>query len=157
LLTVPEENVGVYAHRGSVGDSMAGLAVWYHNYGDAVMSQRSGRVYQLGSCFKIASRSVQLRKACLRQTARYRHQKGVPNATGIKRTPRHQEAHLKTRKERRRKADAKLTIYGGLRSHRTKSGRHNSSVTRGTSGDCPPQGEKGRWLMNSDALGQFSS
>jgi len=44
IVTVPEENVGVYAMGDPSGDSMAGLAVLVYNDGDAVIVNIVGRV-----------------------------------------------------------------------------------------------------------------
>src|ERR1043165_7721101 len=61
VVTVPEENVGVYAMGDPSGDSMAGLAVLVNNGGDAVIVNIVGHV-SIGKLIKIASSSGKMPK-----------------------------------------------------------------------------------------------
>jgi hypothetical protein len=80
IVTVPEENVGVYAMGDPSGDSMAGLAVLVYNDGDAVIVNVVGRV-SIGKLIKIASRSDKLPKGMLEKL------RAIGNQTGEAATP----------------------------------------------------------------------
>jgi len=75
IVTVPEENVGVYAMGDPSGDSMAGLAVLVYNDGDAVIVNVVGRV-SIGKLIKIASRSDKLPKGMLEKLRAIGNQAG---------------------------------------------------------------------------------
>src|SRR5262249_22251189 len=70
IVTVPEENVGVYAMGDPSGDSMAGLAVLVNNDGDAVIVNIVGRV-SIGKLIKVASRSNGLPKDVLKKLSAF--------------------------------------------------------------------------------------
>ena len=80
IVTVPEENVGVYAMGDPSGDSMAGLAVLVNNDGDAVIVNIVGRV-SIGKLIKVASRSNGLPKDVLKKLS------AIGNQTGDAATP----------------------------------------------------------------------
>ena len=80
IVTVPEENVGVYAMGDPSGDSMAGLAVLVYDGGDAVIVNVVGRV-SIGKLIKIASRSDKLPKGMLEKL------RAIGNQTGDAATP----------------------------------------------------------------------
>jgi len=75
IVTVPEENVGVYAMGDPSGDSMAGLAVLVNNGGDAVIVNVVGHV-SIGKLIKIATSSNKLPKGLLKKLG------GIGNQTG---------------------------------------------------------------------------
>jgi hypothetical protein len=77
IVTVPEENVGVYAMGDPSGDSMAGLAVLVNNDGDAVIVNIVGRV-SIGKLIKIASSSKALPKDVLKKLSAIGNQAGDP-------------------------------------------------------------------------------
>jgi len=80
IVTVPEENVGVYAMGDPSGDSMAGLAVLVHDGNDAVIVNIVGRV-SIGKLIKIASSSDKLPKGMLEKL------RGIGNQSGEAATP----------------------------------------------------------------------
>jgi hypothetical protein len=75
IVTVPEENVGIYAMGDPSGESMAGLAVLVYNDGDAVIVNIVGRV-SIGKLIKIASSSDKLPKGMLEKL------RAIGNQTG---------------------------------------------------------------------------
>jgi hypothetical protein len=75
IVTVPEENVGVYAMGDPSGDSMAGLAVLVNNDGDAVIVNIVGRV-SIGKLIKIASSSKAMPKDVLKKLSTIGNQAG---------------------------------------------------------------------------------
>jgi len=75
IVTVPEENVGVYAMGDPSGDSMAGLAVLVNNDGDAVIVNIVGRV-SIGKLIKVASRSNAVPKDVLKKLSAIGNQAG---------------------------------------------------------------------------------
>jgi hypothetical protein len=77
VVTVPEENVGVYAMGDAAGESMAGLAVLVYDGGDAVIGNVVGRV-SLGKLIKIASRMDKLPKGLLEKLG------GLGNTAGAR-------------------------------------------------------------------------
>ena len=77
IVTVPEENVGVYAMGDPSGDSMAGLAVLVNNDGDAVIVNIVGRV-SIGKLIKVASRSHAVPKDVLKKLSAIGNQTGEP-------------------------------------------------------------------------------
>lgn len=68
VVTVPEDNVGVYVRSGDSGESMAGLAVLVNDDGDAVIANVVGRV-SLGKILKIAAHFDKLPKDLLKKLA----------------------------------------------------------------------------------------
>lgn len=105
IVTVPEENVGVYAMGDPSGDSMAGLAVLVYNDGDAVIVNVVGRV-SIGKLIKIASRSDKLPKGMLEKL------RAIGNQTGDAATqPASKDASgkkpLENKEEASKKADSK--------------------------------------------------
>jgi hypothetical protein len=66
LVTVPEDQVGVYVRSSENGESMAGLAVLIYDGGDAVIANVVGRV-SVGKILKIASKMDKLPKDLLRK------------------------------------------------------------------------------------------
>ncbi len=75
IVTVPEENVGVYAMGDPSGDSMAGLAVLVHDGNDAVIVNIVGHV-SIGKLIKVASHSGKLPKGMLEKL------RAIGNQTG---------------------------------------------------------------------------
>jgi hypothetical protein len=75
IVTVPEENVGVYAMGDPSGDSMAGLAVLVNSDGDAVIVNVVGRV-SIGKLIKIATQSGKLPNGMLEKL------RAIGNQTG---------------------------------------------------------------------------
>jgi len=93
IVTVPEENVGVYAMGDPSGDSMAGLAVLVYNDGDAVIVNIVGRV-SIGKLIKIASSSNKLPKGMLEKL------RAIGNQTGEAATqPASKDASSKAKKQ----------------------------------------------------------
>jgi hypothetical protein len=66
MVSVPEENVGVYVRSNDSGESMAGLAVLVYDGGDAVVANVVGQV-SIGKILKIASRFDKLPKDLLKK------------------------------------------------------------------------------------------
>jgi hypothetical protein len=66
IVTVPEDNVGIYALGDPTGETMAGIAVLIHDGGDAVIANVVGRV-SLGKIIKLASRMDKLPKDLLQK------------------------------------------------------------------------------------------
>jgi hypothetical protein len=81
IVTVPEENVGVYAMGDPSGDSMAGLAVLVNNDGDAVVVNVVGHV-SIGKLIKIASSSGKLPKDILKKLQAVGNQTGETVTAG---------------------------------------------------------------------------
>jgi len=79
IVTVPEENVGVYAMGDPSGESMAGMAVLVYNDGDAVIVNIVGRV-SIGKLIKIASSSDKLPKGMLEKLRAIGNQTGEATA-----------------------------------------------------------------------------
>jgi hypothetical protein len=75
IVTVPEENVGVYGMGDPSGESMAGLAVLVHDGDDAVIVNVVGHV-PLGKLIKIASRSNALPKDLIKKLSAIGNQTG---------------------------------------------------------------------------------
>lgn len=75
IVTVPEENVGIYAMGDPAGESMAGLAVLVYNDGDAVIVNVVGRV-SIGKLIKIATQSGKLPNGMLEKL------RAIGNQTG---------------------------------------------------------------------------
>ena len=105
IVTVPEENVGVYAMGDPSGDSMAGLAVLVYNDGDAVIVNVVGRV-SIGKLIKIASRSGKLPNGMLEKLRAIGNQNG-----GAATQPASKDASgkkpLENKEEASKKADSK--------------------------------------------------
>jgi hypothetical protein len=66
IVSVPEENVGVYMRSSDDGESMAGLAVLVYDGGDAVIGNVVGQV-SIGKVLKIASRLDKFPKDLLKK------------------------------------------------------------------------------------------
>jgi hypothetical protein len=66
VVTVPDENIGVYALGDPSGETMAGLAVLIHDDGDAVIANIVGRV-SLGKLVKAASKMDKFPKDLLKK------------------------------------------------------------------------------------------
>jgi hypothetical protein len=84
IVTVPEENVGVYALSDSSGESMAGLAVLVYDGGNAVIGNVVGHV-SIGKLIKIAAQSDKLPKDVLLKLQGLGKQSSpqpAPNAAG---------------------------------------------------------------------------
>jgi hypothetical protein len=75
IVTVPEENVGVYAMGDPSGESMSGLAVLVNNDGDAVVVNIVGRV-SIGKLIKIATQSGKLPNGMLEKLRAIGNQSG---------------------------------------------------------------------------------
>jgi hypothetical protein len=80
LVSVPEENVGIYAMSDASGDSMAGLAILVYDGNDAVIGNIIGRV-SIGKLMKIASRTDKLPKDLLKKLQGLGNQTGTPPAS----------------------------------------------------------------------------
>ena len=78
IVSVPEENVGVYALGDASGESTAGLAVLIYNDGDAVIGNVVGRV-PIGKLIKIASQMDKLPKAVLEKLGNLGKAAGAPS------------------------------------------------------------------------------
>lgn len=74
IVTVPEDNVGVYIRSTPDGESMAGLAVLVYDGGDAVIANVVGQV-SIGKVLKVASKMNKLPKDLLKKLA-------APDAAG---------------------------------------------------------------------------
>ena len=68
IVTVPEENVGVYALGAASGETMAGLALLVHDDGDAVIANIVGHV-SLSKIVKLAAHFDKLPKDLLKKLA----------------------------------------------------------------------------------------
>jgi hypothetical protein len=66
IVTVPEENVGIYVRSSNDGESMAGLALLVYDGGDAVIANVVGHV-SVGKILKIASKMDKLPKDLLKK------------------------------------------------------------------------------------------
>jgi Domain of unknown function (DUF4252) len=66
IVSVPEENVGVYAMSDAAGESTIGLAVLVYDGGDAVIGNVVGHV-SIGKLIKIASQSDKVPKDLLKK------------------------------------------------------------------------------------------
>jgi len=106
IVTVPEENVGVYAMGDSSGDSMAGLAVVVYNNGDAVIVNVVGRV-SIGKLIKIASRSDKLPKGMLEKLRAIGNQTGDAATQPGSKDSRGTKKPLENSEGAPKKADAK--------------------------------------------------
>jgi len=74
IVSVPEENVGIYAMSDAAGESTSGLAVLVYDGGDAVIGNIVGHV-SIGKLIKIASQSDKVPKEILKKL------QGVGNQT----------------------------------------------------------------------------
>jgi len=106
IVTVPEENVGVYAIGDPSGDSMAGLAVLVNNDGDAVIVNVVGRV-SIGKLIKIASRSDKLPKGMLEKLRAIGNQTGDAATQPGSKDSRGTKKPLENSEGAPKKADAK--------------------------------------------------
>ena len=106
IVTVPEENVGVYAMGDPSGDSMAGLAVLVYNDGDAVIVNVVGRV-SIGKLIKIASRSDKLPKGMLEKLRAIGNQTGDAATQPGSKDSRGTKKPLENSEGAPKKADAK--------------------------------------------------
>ena len=80
IVTVPEENVGVYAMGDPAGESMSGLAVMVYEKGDdAVIVNIVGHV-SIGKLIKIATQSGKLPNGMLEKLRAIGNQNGDANA-----------------------------------------------------------------------------
>ena len=75
IVSVPEENVGIYALGDASGDSMAGLALLVYDGKEAVIGNVIGRV-SIGKMIKMASRMDKVPKDLLKKL------QGLGNQTG---------------------------------------------------------------------------
>jgi hypothetical protein len=66
IVSVPEDNVGIYAMSDPAGESTTGLAVLVYDGGDAVIGNIVGKV-SIGKLIKIASQSGKLPKDLLKK------------------------------------------------------------------------------------------
>jgi hypothetical protein len=80
LVSIPEENVGVYAKEDAAGESMAGLAVLIYDGGDAVIGNVVGKV-SVGKLIKLASSMDKVPKDLLKKL------QGIGNQPGKKTEP----------------------------------------------------------------------
>ena len=80
IVSVREENVGIYALGDASGDSMAGLAVLVYNGKEAVICNIIGRV-SIGKLIKIASNTNKLPKDLLKKLQELGNQTGTPPAS----------------------------------------------------------------------------
>jgi hypothetical protein len=81
VVSVPEDNVGVYAMGDPSGESMAGLAVLIYDDGDAVIANIVGRV-SIGKLVKLASRMDKMPKDLLKKLQGIGNQPGKEPASG---------------------------------------------------------------------------
>jgi hypothetical protein len=79
IVSVPEENVGIYALGDPSGDSMAGLALLVYDGHEAVIGNIIGRV-SIGKLIKIASRMDKLPKDLLKKLQGLGNQTVTPPA-----------------------------------------------------------------------------
>lgn len=79
IVSVPEENVGIYALGDPSGDSMAGLALLVYDGKEAVIGNIIGRV-SIGKLIKIASNSNKLPKDLLKKLQGLGNPPGTPPA-----------------------------------------------------------------------------
>jgi hypothetical protein len=87
VVSVPEENVGIYALGDPSGDSMAGLALLVFDGDSAVIGNIIGRV-SIGKLIKIASRTDKLPKDLLKKLQGLGNQSGTqPAATSASPDP----------------------------------------------------------------------
>jgi hypothetical protein len=75
LVSVPEENVGIYAKEDSSGESMAGLAVLIYDGDDAVIGNVVGKV-SVGKLIKLASGMDKMPKDLLKKLQSIGNQPG---------------------------------------------------------------------------------
>lgn len=68
IVTVPEENIGVYAMSDASGDKVGGMAVLVYDDGDAVIGNVVGNV-PIGKAIRLASQMNKLPKGLLQQLA----------------------------------------------------------------------------------------
>jgi hypothetical protein len=79
IVSVPEDNVGIYALGDPSGDSMAGLALLVYDGKEAVIGNIIGRV-SIGKLIKIASNTNKLPKDLLKKLQGLGNQAGTPPA-----------------------------------------------------------------------------
>ncbi|GEM_PF-893239 len=79
IVTVPQENVGVYALGDPSGESVAGLAVLVHDGGEVVIANVVGHV-SIGKLIQIAGRMDKLPKDFLKQIGGIGGQSGAASA-----------------------------------------------------------------------------
>jgi hypothetical protein len=84
IVSVPEDNVGVYALSDPSGESTAGLAVLIYDDGDAVIGNIVGRV-PIGKLIKIASQMDKLPKEVLKKLQGIGNQRNNSPAGGANR------------------------------------------------------------------------
>ena len=77
IVTVPEENVGVYAMSDKSGESMAGIAVLVNDGGDAVIANVVGRV-SIGKLVQVASRMDKFPKDLLKKLTGFQESGPAP-------------------------------------------------------------------------------
>jgi len=80
LVSVPEENVGIYAKGDSSGESMAGLAILIHDGDDAVIGNIVGKV-SVGKLIKLASGMDKVPKDLLKKLQNIGNQPGKQPGT----------------------------------------------------------------------------
>jgi hypothetical protein len=81
LVSVPEDNVGVYALSDPAGESTAGLAVLIYDDGDAVIANVVGHV-SIAKLIKIASQSGKVPKDFLKKLQERGNQSKEPSKSG---------------------------------------------------------------------------
>ena len=79
IVSVPENNVGVYALSDAAGDSNAGLAVLVYDGDDAVICNIVGHV-SIGKLIKLATQSGKVPKDLLKKLQGFGNQTGEPAA-----------------------------------------------------------------------------
>lgn len=77
VVSVPEDNVGIYAMGDPSGETMAGLAVLVYDDGDAVIANVVGKV-SVGKLIKLASSMNKLPKDLLKKLQAMGNQQGKP-------------------------------------------------------------------------------
>jgi hypothetical protein len=80
IVSVPQENVGIYAMGDPSGESMTGVAVLVYDGGDAVIGNIVGHV-SIGKLIKIASQSDKLPKDLLKKLQGFANPTGASTAS----------------------------------------------------------------------------